>query len=103
VEELQTVLASVRKLSDDFNARTGPLTANLDAATRNASEALAAAKLALERVTAFLQPDAPVPYQLNKSLTDVSAAARALRSLAEDLERNPSALIRGKATSEEEP
>lgn len=101
VEELRTVLASVRQLSSDFNTRTEPLTENLTAASRNASEALAAAKVTLERVSAFLQPDAPLQYQLNESLTDVAAAARALRSLAEDLERNPSALIRGKATSEE--
>ena len=92
-DELQTVLASVRKLSNNLN----------DTTTRNASETLAAAKVTLERANAFLQPDAPVLYQLNKSLTDVSAAARALRSLAEDLERNPSILIRGKATPEEEP
>jgi len=92
-DELQTVLASVRKLSNNLN----------DTTTRNASETLAAAKVTLERANAFLQPDAPVLYQLNKSLTDVSAAARALRSLAEDLERNPSILIRGKANPEEEP
>jgi paraquat-inducible protein B len=103
VGELQTTIASVRKLSNDVNARTEPLTANLNTASQNASEALAAAKVTLERLTAFLQPDAPVPYQINESLADVSAAARALRSLAEELERNPSALIRGKATSEEKP
>jgi paraquat-inducible protein B len=91
--DLQTVLASVRELSDNLN----------DPATPRAGEVLAAAKVTLERANAFLQPDAPVLYQLNESLTDVSAAARALRSLAEDLERNPSVLIRGKPTPEEEP
>lgn len=98
--ELQTTLASVSHLADNVNGRVAPLASNLTEAMRNASGALAEAQVALERVSGFLQPDAPVPYQLGQSLSEVSVAARALRHLIEDLQRDPSALIRGKATSQ---
>ena len=35
-------------------------------------------------------------YQVNKTLEDISAMARTLRSLADYLEQHPEALIRGK-------
>ncbi len=100
VGELQNTLASVGHLADNVNGRVGLLASNLDQATRNASDALVEAKGALERVSGFLQPDAPVPYQLSQSLADISVAARAFRHLVEDLQHNPSALIRGKASSQ---
>jgi paraquat-inducible protein B len=45
--------------------------------------------------------DSPVNYELEKSLKEVSATARSLRSLTDYLERNPRALIFGKPDSKE--
>jgi len=45
--------------------------------------------------------DSAVNYELVKSLKEVSAAARSLRSLTGYLERNPRALIFGKPESKE--
>lgn len=98
--ELQNTLASVGHLADNVNGRVGLLASNLNETMRNASDALVEARGALEQVNGFLQPDAPVPYQLSQSLTDISVAARALRLLVEDMRHNPTALLRGKASSQ---
>jgi len=46
---------------------------------------------------AFLKPDAPGRQDLRDALREIARAARAVRALADYLERNPNALIRGKS------
>jgi hypothetical protein len=41
--------------------------------------------------------------KLNKTLDDVSAAARSVRVLADALERDPSAIVRGKSYEQGKP
>jgi len=43
-----------------------------------------------------VEPESPLSTQLTGSLQEVAEAARALRLLANLLERNPSVLVRGK-------
>ena len=50
---------------------------------------------------AILDPASPLTYQLNKTLEDISGAARSTRELADFLQRNPSAVIRGRAASQD--
>ena len=45
---------------------------------------------------AIIDPESPTFYEVTKSLREISGAARALRMLADYLERNPRALIFGK-------
>ena len=45
----------------------------------------------------FLGPDAPGRQDLRDALREIARAARAVRALADYLERNPNALIRGKS------
>ena len=44
----------------------------------------------------LLGPDAPGQLELRNALQEVARAARGVRVLADYLERNPAALIRGK-------
>ncbi|HEX2720106.1 MAG TPA: hypothetical protein VHM71_04055, partial [Candidatus Deferrimicrobium sp.] len=44
----------------------------------------------------FLGPDAPVQQDLRDAMREIARAAKAVRALADYLERNPNALIRGK-------
>jgi len=46
---------------------------------------------------AFLAPDAPARQEMRDALREIARAARAVRWLADYLERDPNALIRGKA------
>jgi paraquat-inducible protein B len=43
-----------------------------------------------------LAPDAPLAYRLDGALENFSEASSALRELTDYLQRNPSAIIRGK-------
>jgi paraquat-inducible protein B len=92
---------SLRTLSDNVRGKIDPIGANLEATSKSAAETLDTAAEALDEVRAVLQPESPLFYQLNRTLTDVSAAAGAVRRLAEELERNPSVLVRGKQVSKE--
>ena len=64
-------------------------------------EDLRRAATAAERVlsstdTTLLGPDAPAQQELRDALQEFTRAARSIRDLADYLERNPEALLRGK-------
>jgi paraquat-inducible protein B len=100
--EMESALVSVRKLSADLDSKVDPVVASLQQTAADAGKALQAAEVTLQRVSDLLEPDSPVVYRLGRSLDDLSQASRAIRRFAEDLERNPSILVRGKAIEDEE-
>jgi paraquat-inducible protein B len=57
---------------------------------------LVSANAALGNANAMVEPNSVLGQQLDSTLQEVSGAARALRLLADYLERHPEALIRGK-------
>jgi len=101
IARLTKTLASVEELAESFDAKIDPLSTSLEATAKSATEALRAAANTLNEANTVLQPDSPVMFQLGGTLSDLSEAARAIRRFAEDLERNPSMLVRGKAIPEE--
>jgi paraquat-inducible protein B len=50
----------------------------------------------LTRMEALLRPDSPLQLELIRTAEEMAVAARAIRSLADYLDRHPEALIRGK-------
>jgi ABC-type transporter Mla subunit MlaD len=50
----------------------------------------------LEGVGGVIEPESPLFIRFERAMMDLSEASRALRDLAEFLERNPSALVRGR-------
>lgn len=50
----------------------------------------------LEGVGGVIEPESPLFVRFERAMIDLSEASRALRDLAEFLERNPSALVRGR-------
>jgi paraquat-inducible protein B len=96
VENLNAAIAAVRKLTTDLDASAGPLAHDL----RRTAERAAAT---LDQVQALVAPDAALPYQLSRTLHDLSEAATAVRALADYLERNPASLVRGKPEGAEAP
>ncbi len=99
---MESALVSVRKLSADLDSKVDPVVDSLQETAADAGKALQAAEVTLQRVSDLLEPDSPVVYRLGRSLEDLSQASRAIRRFAEDLERNPSILLRGKAIEDEE-
>lgn len=80
---------SVGKLSRDVDAEVGPL-------STSAKDALASARKALDAINDMIGEDSNTRYNLEVMLEEAASAARSLRILADYLEQNPDALIKGK-------
>ena len=77
--------------TESSSAEPSPdLTSNADETT------LADASRTLVSVEGAVGEDSDVRFTLVQALRDLAAAARAIRTLSESLERNPNALITGK-------
>ena len=94
LEELDKTLASATKLMTAAEAQLVPqLKTDLEALHRT----LTAVERAMNNVdTTMLGPDAPAQQELRAALQEFARAARSLRILADQLERQPSSVIRGK-------
>ncbi len=55
----------------------------------------------LEQMEALLRPEAPIQQELLRASSEMAAAARAIRQLADYLERHPESLLRGKDESKQ--
>jgi paraquat-inducible protein B len=96
-------LGRLADTADNSVARAGDA---LAAVQGNAAEVSAAARKTLEAATATLEradrtltavsDDSQIIHEANRSLKELSAAARSVRDLADYLERHPEAIIRGK-------
>jgi paraquat-inducible protein B len=87
---------SIGELTEHVDRQVGPMAASIEKGARDIDMAVQKAQIALDRIQAGLQPDAPLVYRANEALQDVSAAARSFRELSDYLQRNPSAIVRGR-------
>jgi paraquat-inducible protein B len=111
-----TAAESAQRMADAVRAQVGPLSQSIRGASDSAAETMRQARIALAsaqqafdtaqstfvEVKTMLDPASPITYQLNKTLEDISGAARSTRELADFIERNPSALIRGRAAASQD-
>jgi len=67
---------------------------------RQLETTLADVGVVLEGAGGLLEPQSPVFVQFERAMSDLGGASRALRDLADYLERNPSALLRGRPGGE---
>lgn len=105
---------SAQRMTDTIRTEVAPLSRSVRGASDSTAEAMRQARTALAsaqqafmeaqaafmEAKALLDPASPVTYQLNKTLEDISAAARSTRELADFLRRNPSAVVRGVSQDE---
>jgi paraquat-inducible protein B len=96
VANVNKALASVRDLTTRLDTQAGPFLASLKTTSERTNEALAEMSTTLKSVQVFIEPGSPLAYQITSALEEVTGAARSVRLLADYLERNPSALVRGK-------
>lgn len=87
---------SIRELTEHVDRQVGPMAASIEKGAHDIDMAVQKAQAALDRIQTGLQPDAPLVYRANQALEDVSAAARSFRELSDYLQRNPSAIVRGR-------
>ncbi len=93
---LHGALTEIRAAAVSLREGTGPLAKNLNGATSDLRAAIDRLSKSLERIDALTDPNAPVVHGLAQSLNELGAAARAVRQLANDLDRDPSVLLKGK-------
>jgi paraquat-inducible protein B len=91
---LTQMLADADKTVKRFNTDLVPETKSALTEARRTLEAAERTLSSADKV--FLGPNAPVQQEFRDALQELISAARALRVLADYLERNPDAIIRGK-------
>jgi paraquat-inducible protein B len=91
-----TTLGNVNKLSQSFDQQALALTANLVKTTAAALSTLEQMRQTLTSAQQLITPNAPVGYELMKTLRELSEAARSLRGLTDYLERHPNAVLFGR-------
>jgi paraquat-inducible protein B len=95
--QLKATLGAYEKLGNHVDADLGPVLADLRQAVGDARMALVGLDGAASATSRLVAPEAPVAVRLSDALGEVSRAAAAVRELADYLQRNPNALLVGKA------
>lgn len=97
INKLGAAAASIQQLSARADVELAQSTQALRSTSTHAAQALEQTQLTLKSLRDTLGQGSPLNYQLGQTLMDVSQAARAMKQLADYLNRNPSALLRGRA------
>ncbi|MGB8414659.1 MAG: MlaD family protein [Candidatus Binatus sp.] len=100
-EQLDHTLAGAQQTLNTMNRQVQPLSNSLQKTSLSADAAAKQARLTLGAVQTAIEPNSPVNYQVLQTLQDVSAAAHSIKELADYLQRNPSAIIRGRDLSQD--
>ena len=95
-------LASVSRLMAGADSVVGPVGQDVQRTVERADSAMVALEQTLQQTRVLLEAEGVTATRLNEALYEIGAAARAFRSLAETLDRNPSALLRGKDYGEDD-
>lgn len=86
VRSLDEAMQAIKAAAENVNASTLPA---LDSALGKLDNAVG-------DLEALVDADAPLQYELRRALEELTSAARAVRSMADMIERQPESLIRGK-------
>ncbi len=98
----QEATRAMAQLFEDADSAVVPIRERLVETAEQADEAMAALQQTLQETADLLAAEGATSTRLNEALYEVSATMRAVRSLAETLDLNPSALLRGKDYGEED-
>jgi len=95
LDDARPLIEDLRRLSAKLDAQVDPLLTSFRSTSDTARTTLERAQVTLGSVNGVLEQDSPLGTELFATLKDVSAAAQALRSLADYLERVPDSLVYG--------
>lgn len=95
-QELTRTLRSVRQVTDTLNARLGPLADKIERSSDAATGAMRQTEQTMASANSVIEPGSATHRDLRRALDEFARAARSVRELAQQLERNPNALITGK-------
>jgi paraquat-inducible protein B len=88
-DKLEAALSAVQTLARDLNRQIQPL-------SRSAKTTMDQATATLKSAESLIGEDSHTRYNLDTTLEELAAAARSVRQMADYLEQNPDALLKGK-------
>jgi len=94
---LQSTMDQVARTVESYDLEEGPMADALDEATQRFGRTLSKLDGLVENTEAMLDPESVLRYELENTLRELGRAARSIRALADYLERNPNALVTGRA------
>lgn len=94
--EIGTMLANANVTLDNVNESLPRIVGLVEEKLDVVEDSLLKFNRTLEGVDELIAEDSPTTYELNRALTELAEAGRALQLLAKTLEEQPEALLRGK-------
>ena len=98
--EIDTALAKVNPMLEDIQKLFGQLNTEVNPIASEIKASLASMQGTLNNLGGMVDEKSALRYQLTGALSDLSDAAKAMALLADYLERNPNAILTGKAKKE---
>ena len=95
-DSARATLDDARKLIRNVDGQIDPLGSNMVKAAQDAQAALQQAEATLATLEELTTENSVFRYRLTVALEEFSAAARSFRALADFLEQNPDAILRGR-------
>ena len=96
IHQVHETFAAFESVAISLDTAVVPLSVAVLETSKDAQEAAAQAELLVSEIRAQLGPGAPMSMQIQQTLAEIAAAAASLKVLTDYLERNPSAILRGK-------
>lgn len=96
-------LSEVHDLAHDLRRDTKDLVDAVKDTAASTIEVERRLSSTLSRVDVVLDPEAPLVHQLHETLAELGRASRSLALFADELQRNPSAFLRGRDTEVKKP
>jgi len=96
IKRLGAAADAIQRLANNANSQLGSTTASIRKASVSATLALEQTQATLKSVRETVGPGSPITYQLGQTLEELSQAAHSMHELADYLNRNPSAIVRGR-------
>jgi len=96
VVELNETMRSFQKLAADLGKSIDPLAGTLQRTAERTEAVGVELEKTLETTRTLIAPDAPLAVDLRRALDELRDAARAVQSLADELDRNPSSIVFGR-------
>lgn len=96
VANLNRTIVVARELLKNANARVGPVLADVRETSTETRNTMTETRATLLKLQQTLDPDSPLVVHLNQTLESLQETSSSLGELADYLQRNPSAIVRGR-------
>ncbi len=94
--DVNKAVIAAKSAIDGTSPKIDPLIASLQKSSTDLQSALVQARSTMASAQLVVSPGSPITHKMDATLDNLSDASRSIHDLADYLQRNPSALIRGK-------